>query len=92
MTNDLIQNATSRTDELCNYIISGSDAVAGFIGMSYSEFWMFITISVLAIINLFSLYIHFNLKKYLLFRIIFYILSIIVAFIDLIAINTFFLI
>ena len=90
MTNDLIQNPTSRTDELCNQIISDSDVLAQFIGISYSELWMFATISVLVIINLYSLYIQFNLKKYLLFRILFYILSIIIAYVDLIAINTFF--
>ena len=51
MTNDLISNPNSKSDEICNYIISVSNDFANFIGCSYSELWIFIMIFTFVIIS-----------------------------------------
>lgn len=46
MVNDLISNPSSETDKICNDIIAMSDAFSRVIGLSYSELWILIMVSV----------------------------------------------
>lgn len=46
MVNDLISHPSSETDKICNDIIAMSDAFSKAIGLSYSELWILIMVSV----------------------------------------------
>lgn len=46
MVNDLISHPSSETDKLCNDIIIASDDFSKAIGLSYSELWILIMVSV----------------------------------------------
>lgn len=50
MTNELISNPSSKTDDICNYIIWLSNEFAKSIGLSYSELWIIIMLLVCGII------------------------------------------
>ena len=46
MVNDLISHPSSETDRICNDIIMISDEFSKAIGLSYSELWILIMVSV----------------------------------------------
>lgn len=46
MVNDLISHPSSETDRICNDIIVMSDNFSKAIGLSYSELWILIMVSV----------------------------------------------
>lgn len=87
MTNDLIYNPTTKTDEICNYIIAFSDSIAKFIGISYSELWIGIMGIIMVLLNLYTLYIVFDLKKYVIFKMLFWIITIFIMFSNLFILN-----
>lgn len=46
MVNDLISHPSSETDKICNDIITMSDDFSKAVGLSYSELWILIMVSV----------------------------------------------